>query len=176
MLSFEVPDWKPLEPEMLELGNYLWILHADKIPPHIGISRHGRYFSLKVSGKDENLPYQRILHVLNQKKISCLIIKTAENSFLKPDIAAVFEAYAKAEVAGATCLTPITEIYFGEPQNRILSELLNLLNESGTLEEVFGLHLDGNFKGIPYYERADIQHRLKRLNDFKRTKNIPEGH
>jgi hypothetical protein len=176
MLSFEVTSWKTLVPEDLELGNYLWILHADKIPPHIGISRNGRYFSLKVSGKDENLPCAKILQVLEQKKIPCLVVKTSENSFLKQDIAAVFEPYTRAEVAGATCLTPITEIYFAQAQNLILSELLNLLNESGTLEEVFGLHLDENFKGIPYYEREDIQHRLKRLNDIKRTKNIPEGH
>ena len=30
----------------------IWIFHADKIPPHIGISSQGFFFSLKSNGKD----------------------------------------------------------------------------------------------------------------------------
>ena len=30
----------------------IWIFHVDKIPPHIGISSQGVFFSLKSNGKD----------------------------------------------------------------------------------------------------------------------------
>ena len=40
----------------------IWIFHIDKIPPHIGISSQGVFFSLKSNGKDllETSPFQSI--------------------------------------------------------------------------------------------------------------------
>ena len=176
MYSFEVPSWKVFDEEEFDRGIYLWVLHADKVPPHIGISKEGEYFSLKATGKDIAVPVRKILQLLKQKSIPALILKTSPNSIMPVDLAEVFGRYIKAGLGQATCLTPITEIYFSGQQDLILSELLNLLNESGTLEEVFGLNLDQNFKGIPHYERKDIQKHLTGLSHVKGRKNSTEGH
>lgn len=176
MYSLEVPTWKNFDENEFDRGIFLWVLHADKIPPHIGISKNGAYFSLKVSGKDEALPVRRVLQLLRSKEIATLMVKTSENSILCKELSTVFDRYERAGTNGFTCLTPVTEIYFSEPRDLILSELLNLLNESGVVETVYGANLPSGFAGIPAYGRSDIQKRLDDLNHAERKKHIPEGH
>ena len=48
----------------------LWVLHADKIPPHIGLSKNDQFYSLKVSGKDEGLPVRNVLQIIEKKNIA----------------------------------------------------------------------------------------------------------
>ncbi|NBR15845.1 MAG: hypothetical protein EBU01_14895, partial [Crocinitomicaceae bacterium] len=55
MFDFEFKNIQFVNHLETKTGVYLWILHADKIPPHIGISIDGQYFSLKAKGKDENI-------------------------------------------------------------------------------------------------------------------------
>ncbi len=172
MYSFEVSSVKKLHPEEVMHGIYLWILHADKIPPHIGISKNGFYFSLKVTGKDEHFPVEKLIRLLNRKKIASLVIKTSENSIRFKRLSDVFDNYQSVENDGHTCLTPISEIYFSEPKDLILSELLNLLNEAGVMEEIYGIHLPESYRGILFYERKDIQNRLNHLKYAKGSKHI----
>lgn len=172
MYSFEVSTVKPLRLSDVEYGIFLWILHADKIPPHIGISKNGFYYSLKVSGKDEHFSVEKLIALLNRKKIASLVIKSSENSIRVQQLAEVFDKYQSIENDKHTCLTPISEIYFSEPKDLILSELLNLLNEAGVLEEIYGINLPTSYGGILYYERNDIQNRLNHLKYVKGAKNI----
>lgn len=168
MYSFHVDGWKSFTEEEINQGIYLWVIHADKIPPHIGISKNGAYYSLKVSGKDEHIAVNTLRGLLDAKKIPTLILKTSENSIRYQQLSEVFDTYTSAEAGRFTCLTPITQIYFSEPQDLILAELLNLLNEAGVLEEIYGLNLSDDFGGIKDYERTQIQQRLEYLNDVKR--------
>ena len=168
MYNGMIDSWKNIDNEDFKLGIFLWVFHADKIPPHIGISKDGLYFSLKVSGKDENISVQKITKLLSTKKIPTLDIKTSENSIKNRHLETVFEKYQKANSDGLTCLTPITEIYFSETQDLILLELLNLLNEAGVVETIFGINLPADYSGIPAYSRSDIQNRLYQLTHAKR--------
>jgi hypothetical protein len=168
MYNGMIDSWKNIDNEDFKLGIFLWVFHTDKIPPHIGISKDGFYFSLKVSSKDENIPVEKICKLLKTKKIPTLIIKTSENSIKNRHLETVFEKYQTANSDGLTCLTPITEIYFSETQDLILIELLNLLNEAGVMETIFGINLPTDYKGIPAYSRQDIQNRLYQLRHAKR--------
>lgn len=172
MYSFEISTVKELQLEDVKQGIFLWILHADKIPPHIGISKNGFYYSLKVSGKDAHFPVEKLIALLNRKKIASLVIKSSENSIRVKQLATVFDKYQSIENDQNTCLSPISEIYFSEPKDLILSELLNLLNEAGVLEEIFGINLPSSYGGILFYERNDIQNRLNHLMYVKGAKNI----
>ena len=169
MYSLANDSWKSIGKEDFKQGIFLWVFHADKIPPHIGISKDGYYFSLKVTGKDENIQVEKILKLLANKDIPTLIIKTSQNSIQIKELENVFSKYKTAEGEGLTCLTPITEIYFSETQDLILIELLNLLDEAGVLETIFGINLTADFKGIPVYTRDDIQHRLHQIIHAKRN-------
>ena len=167
MFDGKIDSWKNAALEDFQQGIFLWVFHADKIPPHIGISKDGQYFSLKVSSKDENISVESLSKLLKTKKIPTLIIKTSENSIQKRNLNAVFEQYQTADSEGLTCLTPITEIYFSERKDLILIELLNLLNEAGVVETIFGINLPADYKGIPTYTREDIQQRLLHLKHAK---------
>ncbi len=160
--------WKNTDNEDFKQGIFLWVFHADKIPPHIGISKDGFYFSLKVSGKDEFVSVEKISKLLKTKKIPTLIIKTSENSIKNRQLETIFEKYQTANSDGLTCLTPIIEIYFSETKDLILIELLNLLNEAGVMETIFGINLPADYKGIPAYSRQDIHNRLHQLKHAKR--------
>lgn len=168
MYNGMIDSWKNIDKEDFKLGIFLWVFHADKIPPHIGISKDGFYFSLKVSSKDENISVEKICKLLKTKKIPTLIIKTSENSIKNRQLETVFKKYKTANADELTCLTPITEIYFSETQDLILIELLNLLNEAGVMETIFGINLPTDYKGIPAYSRQDIQNRLYQLRHAKR--------
>lgn len=163
-----IDSWKNTKNEDFKQGIFLWVFHADKIPPHIGISKDGFYFSLKVSGKDEFVSVEKISKLLKTKKIPTLVIKTSENSIKNRQLDIVFKKYQTANSDGLTCLTPIIEIYFSETKDLILIELLNLLNEAGVMETIYGINLSADYKGIPAYSRQDIQNRLYQLKHAKR--------
>ena len=55
MYSFEFDNIiHQFDEVILNKGIYLSVVHANKIPPHIGIVVDGKYFSLKANGKDIN--------------------------------------------------------------------------------------------------------------------------
>lgn len=145
----------------------LWILHADKIPPHIGISTKGYYFSLKVNGKDENLPVEKLLSLCQTKKMSVVIVQLLKNLSLE-DLKIKFSDFEKAEDIKTTCLTPIKELFKNGTNVLKLKDLLETLNIRGEIKQVFGLNLNNNFKGIPFYTVEQIQKRLELLRHAER--------
>lgn len=153
--------------EITTSGVLLWIFHASKIPPHIGISSNGQYFSLKFNGKDENLSVERLLKVVRTKKIETVIIELTTPISIE-QIENQFSKFELAKPNEATCLTPITQLFDFETTDVILSELLEKIQENKSIHRVFGLHLKPEFSGISNYSRTDIQQRLKKLHDSKR--------
>lgn len=142
----------------------LWILHADKIPPHIGISSSRAYFSLKVKGKDEELPVDKLLLLIENKKITTVTIELALDIELEV-LKAKFNQFTKAEDLNATCLTPIKELLTPKSKVSRLKDLLETLNNTGKIACVYGLNLNSQFKGIPYYTIEEIKKRLELLKN-----------
>jgi len=138
----------------------LWILHADKIPPHIGISDATGFYSLKVKGKDEAVPLKKILQVIEKKKIPTLVYALVPEKvhFLKK----VFSEFNVADSNGVTCLEPIkraTDISKADT----VHELIRNLENNHVLGESWRLNLSPKFEAIPDYSREDILNRLKYL-------------
>lgn len=163
MYSVELEKAEQLSEEELRTGIHLWVIHADKIPPHIGISRNGLFYSLKIHGKDTGIPSDKILKVLIQKEIPVIVFRTSENSLRFQTLSEVYDQYEKIRPAENSCLTPISHLYFGEPKDLILEELLDLLLMAGVLEDVYKLNLKEDFKGIPEYTRTDIKNHIENL-------------
>jgi hypothetical protein len=168
MFSFKVDSWKSFENQEYEKGVFLWIIHADKIPPHIGISKDGFYFSLKVSGKDEQVLIKSLVVLVDLKKISTLAIQIIDNELGIDDLITGFGNYIFAESNVSTCLTPISKIYFPNEDDFILSELLEAFQDKALLGNIYGLNLKADFKGIPFYKRSEITNRLIDLENVKR--------
>ena len=150
---------------------YLWIWHADKIPPHIGCSINGLYFSLKANGTDLNLPVQKAASLIEKKHIPFLLIEV--NKAIAPtDVVTRYSRYSKAEAHESTCLTPLLEIFENPKDVKQLSTFLQFLSEEGLLNSIFGLHLKSDYKGLPEYTMDAINERLQKLNDAKRKNSI----
>lgn len=139
----------------------LWIVHADKIPPHIGISQFGKFFSLKANGKDEAVDIELVTQVLNSKGIRTLIytVSTIDSLNLKES----FEDYSQTVPGKITCLNPIKEILNMPSAERIHDVLVELEGQDRIIDS-FGLNIDSNFKGIQDYQVSDIHNRLTLLN------------
>mgnify|MGYP006120908591 CR=1 FL=1 len=143
------------------MKSYLWIWHADKIPPHIGISTTDAYFSLKSSGKDVALPVSSIIALIERKQIKTLNVELKDKidiDFLQ----SIFNRYKTAVEKRFTCLTPIKEI-LNRPLPTRLDYLLTELDSDNQIERYIGFNIDESFEGIPFYTEEDIHHRLALL-------------
>ena len=82
MSSYPINKINTIEIEKLRKGIFLWAFHVDKIPPHVGVSIDGVYFSMKFSDCDFKLDVDTVYQVVQRKKIPAFIIplKNNENS------------------------------------------------------------------------------------------------
>jgi hypothetical protein len=171
MYSFEFDSIIQLKDfQELNGGCFLCVWHADKIPPHIGISFKGAYYSLKVNGKDTAIPVNEIVKIINKKNISVVFIEIRID-LDRMEIERVFSNYLCAKVGESTCLSPITEICGINNRIYILADLLNYFKGKQQIGQLFGLNLKPDFKGILPYGREEIEARLKQLSE-KTSRNV----
>lgn len=149
----------------LESGLYLWVIHADKVPPHIGISTNGLFFSLKANGKDEQLDVLKILHILKRKKVATLFY-AIEPASLKVNVSEVFRPFDCTVHGEITCLSPLKRI-FDASDVKLLKDLLDVLFHRGMIKRTVGWQLPASFHGIPDYSVEDIHQRLQFLHHEK---------
>lgn len=145
---------------------YLWVIHADKIPPHVGISSEARYYSLKVNGKDENVAIDQLYKVLMQKDISFVLFQL-KNGIELTEISRKFKLYRSAGTKSVTCLDPINKLLICPEKVNILSDLLSFLEKQNLLGYaiVFGKK---EIHGILNYTTEDIKRRLEKLENAER--------
>ena len=144
-------------------GTYLWVFHADKIPPHIGISSHGKFYSLKSNGVDLGLDTGKVLRLINDKKLPSILIRLTPD-VEEDEVQRVYQGYFKTQAGSVTCLVPVNQV-LGINDADKLSELLVRLNEDDNMSEVYGFHLPVELKGIRTYSAQDITNRLLDLQN-----------
>lgn len=145
----------------------IWVLHADKTPPHIGISIENKFFSLKSNGKDEGLPMALLFQLIHAKQLPTLGI-VLKNTVTLKEVEQVFGTFGSKIGAHETCLTPIVQLLTPSSTDLILIELLNELESQSLITNVLEYFLPEGYTGIPYYTRETIQHRIHELQPVKR--------
>ena len=146
-----------------DLKCLLWVWHADKIPPHLGLSIDGKYFSLKANGKDFMAEIDSVKQIILRKKIKtlCFELKSTLNV---QDVADSFHKYDTTIPFEITCLQPIQEVlnsYFSKQ----LVDLLIDLDDKNQIQRVFGYNIPVGFDSISTYTTDDIHARLKQLKE-----------
>ena len=144
----------------------IWVLHADKTPPHIGISFEKLFYSLKINGKDEGLELKSILNLIDKKGIPTLAI-TLTNTLKEKTLEKTFASFGPKIHQNETCLSPITKILAPKFNDLILIELLNELDQNQQIKSVYGFHLPVGYSGIPTYTRETIQQRINAVQPSK---------
>jgi hypothetical protein len=163
MFDFNQFNIDPIsDSHFLKKGNFIWLIHANKTPPHIGISNHGRYYSLKMDGKDHDSDVDVVFELLKKKKIVTLWVEI--NSELDAtQVDSTFSNYTSCAENNCSCLSPIQKIYSHSKSKAVIFDLLEELNEKNDIKQIFGLNIPPDFKGLEPYEYSAVVNRLNRL-------------
>lgn len=161
------------ENETPEQGIYLTILHADKIPPHLGLCIDHHFFSLKVSGK-EIIPRKNLERAIEFKKIPSIFMRIRSNISphnISEEAHEIFNTYSKVSLNNS-CIDPIKEMmkrfFFIKNTERIknLHDLLPALQEMKVVKESYAFHLPISKNKtyiIKKYGQEEIETRIKTL-------------
>jgi hypothetical protein len=164
-----------LAEDRLRKGLYLCVLHADKVPPHLGIVYNGLFFSAKATGKDERVPVNYLFQIINKRRIKTLFFELTHQLVLEGEVESYFQDFPAYLNASQTCITPIKSI-LKTPESVIhIGDLLTFLESSKLIKARLTVHLQEDFKGIPYYTIDDINKRIALLKHDKGRKNIPQA-
>jgi hypothetical protein len=144
-------------------GTVLWILHADKTPPHIGISVNGNYYSWKAKGLDFGIKtsvLQKSIDLLQLPSLQVLLSFSLSEERVK----SIFEGVTDNN-SGINCYSPIKKILDLHENLRYIYSMLDYLEEQGSFTEVYGQYLPENYKGLLNYTDKDIIARINTLRD-----------
>lgn len=143
---------------ILKEGCYLWVWDAHARPPHIGLSVHGKYYSLRFTQKD-NHSIDLAIEKVGRLPISFLWVQVDPSS-LKKDPEIVFAQYSSCLDQNLSCLQPLLDCFGMEDRNFILKDLLQNLQEKMAIGNILSYRLDESWKGLATYTNQEVQSNL----------------
>lgn len=166
MSNYTIKHIRDIDKVQLKKGTFLWAFHVDKIPPHVGISIDGFYFSMKASECDFNLNVETVYQVVQRKKIPSFLVSILHTQQLTA-LKMIFNEYGNKIKIGDSCMTPVIR-FLEENEQFLLEELLDSLTQSNRIDSVMGLHLPKEFEHLPFYTHEDVQLHIAQLKNVKR--------
>lgn len=144
----------------------IWAFHVDKVPPHVGISIDGLYYSMKVNEADIDLDVNAIFQVVQRKKIPTIVVKLRSADTVS-QLKEIFKSYGPKIVEGDSCMTPVLT-FLRQDKNLLLDDLILSLQEQNQVDEIIGVNLPDEFEGIPSYSHKEVQEHIYQLQHVKR--------
>jgi hypothetical protein len=157
-------------PEKIVNGTFIWIWNADKIPPHIGISRGQNYFSLTYRNCEIQKSVTSMVRKAKRSGVPLVMVDISDWE-IKQDFTTVFQQFEKARAGGPTCLSPVKATLGMGDEIRQLSDLLTEIKRCGKMKQVFALHLGPAYQGIPDYSVSEIMSRIEHLHEINRSES-----
>lgn len=164
---------KTFDEAQLQKGLFIAVIHATRIPPHIGIIADGLYHSLSVKGQDINTPLPILLKNSSIRKIPTLFIKikahpTFSDVYLREHFITNVQQFKRVDVGVATCLSPIKlffeEVYGLQLKNvNYLYQLLPLLDSEGLIEFTSSMNVDPVTYQLPVYSSKEINEGIEQV-------------
>jgi len=160
------------QPALTEKGTWMVILHAQRMPPHVGLLFNGNYNSLTIKEAELNINSTVLLKTLSQKKIKSVFIKIVSHPVFSIDHQRdVFqEELRKAgavEQFKSTCLSPV-KTFFKEfygiqsPPNELLFDFMKQLTENGYIDYAMpvNMELDEGLE-LPFYTVEELNDKIR---------------
>jgi hypothetical protein len=152
--------------ETLRKGIYVVVLHADRVPPHIGIVAGKKYHSLTIKGQETDLSIEALIKNIRIRKIKSLFIRidphpTFSNDYLKDHLVHIIQQFPKVEIGKANCLSPV-KLFFEEAysvsldQVNFIFELIPELQRLNMIADISSLNIDSLQFELPVYSTAHI--------------------
>jgi len=160
------------QPTLTEKGTWLVILHAQRMPPHVGLLFNGNYNSLTIKEAELNINSTVLLKTLSQKKIKSVFIKIVPHPVFSVDHQCeMFQEELKktgaVEQFKSTCLSPV-KTFFKEfygiqsPDNELLFDFTRQLNENYFIEYAMPVNMELN-EGLelPFYTVEELNDKIR---------------
>lgn len=164
---------KIFDKKKLTHGNWLVLLHARRIPPHVGLIIEGRYSSLTVKGPELNVTLDALLKTIGVKKIETIFIKVVDHPVFSSDYQnelfhEMIKKYKMVKQHEATCLSPLKEFFqefyaLNFLKDELLFDFLERLRQNTYLELAmsFNFELAPAMIQIPKYDATELHERIK---------------
>lgn len=165
-VKYKINFNKSFDEQDLSKGLFIAVIHATRIPPHIGMIVDKSYHSLSIKGQDINTPIAALIKNSTIRKIPTLFIKvkshpTFSDIYLREHFITNVQQFERVDIGVATCLSPIKlffeEVYGVSMQHvNYLYELLPVLESEGLIESVSSLNVDEKNYQLPIYTNKEI--------------------
>ncbi len=159
--------------DSLSKGVYLVIIHALRIPPHIGIIAGGAYHSLTIKGQEINQSIAVLIKNTRIRKIPSVFLKvkphdTFSTDYLKEHFITNVQQFPIVNIGVATCISPVKSFFeeaFGVSMADVnyIYELIPRLIERGLIENISALFVDENTYCLPTYSAQEVNGRIEQV-------------
>jgi hypothetical protein len=171
LIAFE--DLK--DPSLINKGTWLMVLHASRIPPHIGLMIDGNYNSLTIKERELNVSSAALLKTISQKKIESLFLKLEKHPVFSSDHQLnIFQEqltqFTAVKPNEATCLTPI-KLFFEEfyaiqnNKEQLFYDFVDVLYQNDYIIKAIGTNVkcltENNMFHLPHYTNEELQEKIK---------------
>lgn len=157
--------------KLLQKGVWLMILHASRIPPHVGIMIDGFYSSLTIKGHELRVRTEVLLQTISRKKIGTLALQLVRqpvfsNDYLMEVLELYIRQFPKVEADKATCLSPVKlflQEFYAIPYQpkELLFEITERLKQNNYIDKVLGFNVREDLAdcdySLPLYSHERLQ-------------------
>lgn len=169
MIAFE--DCKDVS--VLSKGTWLVILHASRIPPHVGLMIDGNYNSLTIKEREMNVKVEALLKTIANKRIESLFLKLVKHPVFSSDHQlSIFQEqlnqFSSVKPNEATCLSPL-KLFFQEfyavqnNVNQLFYDFADELFQNDYIMQAIGFNMinsENNTITLPHYTNEQLQQRI----------------
>ena len=162
---------QPVEELHLDEGTYILLLHANKVPPHLGLIVDAKYYSLTANEAQVELSVKPIWRMIQSKGIGTLFIQV--NSVGSLDLLnEVFAQYSQAIAGKVSCLQPLKTYFEKHHQLKVddvnfVFDLVNRLDQYDMLGATYHMNLEEelskNSFELKEYTMDDIYARIQEI-------------
>lgn len=160
---------------VLNKGTWLVILHASRIPPHVGLMIDGNYNSLTIKERELNVKAEALLKTISNKKIEALFLKLVKHPVFSSDYQlSTFQEqlnqFTSVKQNEATCLSPL-KIFFEEfyavrnKKEQLFYDFADELFRNDYISQAIGLNIQNADNGVfnlPHYTNEELQDRIEK--------------
>lgn len=154
-------------------NTWLVLLHANRIPPHVGLLLNGSYNSLTIKGHELGISSESLFKMISVKNIETVFVKLLEHPVFSADYQlSVFQElvkkYKSVKQFEATCLSPIKEFFLEFYaveliEEELLADFLGRLTDNSYLHSATSLNfsLNTNLLKVPFYNSQQLHERIR---------------
>lgn len=157
----ELPD-----EQLLLDGSFVVLVHAHRVPPHIGMILNKGYHSLSIKGHELEVSPAALIKNCRIRKIPTVFFQltnhpTFSSSYLSEHFQATVQSYGLVDGATATCISPVRDFFrevynFPVEEGCMIHQLIPALMNAGLIQSIYSINIDGGRVQLPVYSQAEV--------------------